>query len=562
LSKQRLNVTIYKHTSRFDLGSAKNLLEVEPPTGLKYNFKTFMYKPVVLVVLDGWGLGKNVKGNAIAEAKLPTIDKINQFYPHAALQASGISVGLPWGEVGNSEVGHITLGAGKIIYQSMPRITMAVQNGEFFGNATFLKAINSAKEKDSAMHIMGLVSHGGVHSYIDHLYALLEMMRDQKMEKVFVHVFTDGRDSSPNSGVVVLQELQRRMFSLKIGKIATVCGRYFAMDRNNNWDRTEKAYNAIVRGEGNQIESPLVYLQESYKKEIFDEFMEPAVVTENGQPIGKISDNDSVIFFNFREDRARQLTEAFAIPGFSKFKREQIKNLDFVTMTQYEDGLPVSVAFPPEHVENPLGKIISKKDLKQLRIAETEKFAHVTYFFNGGNEEPYPGEERVIVPSKNTDSFAKVPEMSAKEINDKVIYALDQNKYAFILINYANADIVGHTGDEKATIKAVEFVDSILAELIPAVLAKNGCLLITADHGNAEELKNNQTGEPDTEHSINPVPVWFVTPENHYKTAHAVPLDNIDASGLLSDIAPTVLELLGLKKPDDMTGESLLNILK
>lgn len=520
------------------------------------------YKPVVLIILDGWGLGKSGKGNALSEAKLPTIDKLNQFYPHIALQASGISVGLPWGEVGNSEVGHITLGAGKIIYQSMPRITMAVQNGEFFSNQTFLKAIENAREKNSALHIMGLVSKGSVHSYIDHLYALLEMMRDQKMEKLFLHIFTDGRDASPTAGVDVVQEIQKKLNMYKVGKIASVCGRYFAMDRNNNWDRTEKAYNALANGQGVQITSPLIYLQDSYKKEIFDEYIEPAVVTENGQPVATIKDNDSVIFFNFREDRARQITEAFVVPGFAKFKRQQIKNLDFVTMTQYEAGLPVSVAFPPEKAKETLGNIISRENLHQLRIAETEKFAHVTYFFNGGAEEPYPREDRVIIPSVNTDSFAKTPEMSAKEITNKVIELVNKDRYNFILINYANADIVGHTGDEAATIKAAEALDANLAKLIPAILAKNGCLLITADHGNAEELKNVLTGEVDTEHSVNPVPLWFITSENHSKTSRPEAADNIDAAGLLSDIAPTVLELLGLPKSPEMSGESLLSILK
>ena len=520
------------------------------------------YKPVVLVVLDGWGLGTNAKGNAIAEAKLPTIDKLNSFYPHTALQASGISVGLPWGEVGNSEVGHITLGAGKIIYQSMPRITMAVQNGEFFINKGFLKSIEKAKEKKSALHIMGLASKGSVHSYIGHLYALLEIMRDQKMDNVFLHIFTDGRDSSPTSGAEVIQEIQKKLTMYKVGKIATLSGRYFAMDRNNNWDRIKKSYDAMVSGIGEPIDDPGTYLKQSYAKNVFDEYLEPGVVMENGRPVATIQDHDSVIFFNFREDRARQLTEAFSLPGFSKFERKQVQDLDFVTMTQYEDGLPVAVAFPPEKVKHPLGSIVSAADLYQLRIAETEKFAHVTYFFNGGAEEPYPREDRMIVPSLTTDSFAKVPEMSAKEITAKVIGALDQNKYDFILINYANADIVAHTGDEAATVKAVEAIDANLAELIPAVLAKNGCLLITADHGNAEELKNTLTGEPDTEHSVNPVPLWFVTSENHCKDACPTSADDIDAAGLLSDVAPTVLELMGLPKSPEMNGESLLDVLK
>lgn len=521
-----------------------------------------MCKPVVLVVLDGWGLGKAGKGNAIAEAKLPTIEKLNKFYPHSALQASGISVGLPWGEAGNSEVGHITLGAGKIIYQNMPRITMAIQNGEFYQNREFLKAIEYARKNKGAVHIMGLIGKGGAHSYMDHLYALLELMRNQKAERVFLHLFTDGRDSAPTSAIEIVREVQKRLKTYNIGKIASLCGRYFAMDRNNNWDRTEKAYALITKGAGDKIDDPDKYLNESYKKKIFDEYLNPAAVTENGQPAAVVKNGDSVIFFNFREDRARQLTKAFVLPGFAKFKREALKNLYFVTMTRYEEGLPASVAFPPVGIKNSLSTVISKNNLKQLRIAETEKFAHVTYFFNGGKEDAFPGEDRVIVPSKATDSFAKIPEMSAGEITEKTLDALNKDEYAFILINYANADIVGHTGDEKATIKAVEFIDQKLDELIKAVLSKNGCLLITADHGNAEELKNHMTGEKNTEHSTNPVPIWFITGENHRKTPLDAAKKNLEAVGLLSDVAPTILELLDIKKPPEMTGESLLPFLK
>jgi len=523
-----------------------------------------MYKPVVLVVLDGWGLGKAAKGNAIAEAKLPTIEKLNKFYPHTALQASGVSVGLPWGECGNSEVGHITLGAGKIIYQNMPRITMAIQSGEFFKNSEFLKAVEHAQQTGGDLHLMGLIGKGGVHSYMDHLYALLEFAKNQKVERLFLHIFTDGRDSPPNSGAESVMEIQKHIKRFGVGKIATVCGRYFAMDRNNNWERIQKAYNLMTEGAGEKIADPAEYLRASYMKEVFDEYMEPAVVVENGQPIALIKKGDSVIFFNFREDRARQITKAFALPGFSKFKRDQIKDLYFVTMTQYEDNLPVKVAFPPAGVKESLGTILSKNNLAQLRIAETEKFAHVTYFFNGGAEDAFPGEDRIIVPSKATESFDKVPEMSAGEITEKVIEAINKEKYTFILLNYANADIVAHTANEKATIKAVQFVDKCLGELITAVLAKNGCLLITADHGNAEELINNLNGEKDTEHSINPVPVWFITSENHRKTPfpQSKDNDNPEAAGLLSDIAPTILELLNLKQPEEMTGESLLAILK
>lgn len=521
-----------------------------------------MYKPVVLVVLDGWGLGKAAKGNAIAEANLPTIEKLNKYYPHTALQASGVSVGLPWGESGNSEVGHITLGAGKIIYQNMPRITMAIQSGEFFKNYEFLKAVEHAKETGGDLHLMGLIGKGGVHSYMDHLYALLEFAKNQKMEKVFLHIFTDGRDSPPASGAESVMEIQKRIARFGAGKIATICGRYFAMDRNNNWDRVQKAYNLMTKGEGEKITDPVAYLRASYAEEIFDEYIKPAAVVENGQPVALIKKGDSIIFFNFREDRAREITKAIALPGFSKFKRDQIENLYFVAMTRYEDNLPVKIAFPPTGVKESLGTVLSENKLPQLRIAETEKFAHVTYFFNGGAEDAFPGEDRIIIPSKATDSFDKIPEMSAWEITDKVLEEIEKEKYAFILINYANADIVAHTADEKATIQAVEFIDSCLGRLITAVLAKNGCLLITADHGNAEELINNMTGERDTEHSVNPVPIWFAAGDNHSKAPRPESKGEPEAIGLLSDVAPTILELLNLKKPAEMTGESLLDILK
>ncbi|OGI16314.1 MAG: phosphoglycerate mutase (2,3-diphosphoglycerate-independent) [Candidatus Moranbacteria bacterium RBG_19FT_COMBO_42_6] len=521
-----------------------------------------MYKPVVLLVLDGWGIGRGTKGNALAKASLPTIEKFNQFYPHTALQASGISVGLPWEEAGNSEVGHITLGAGKVIYQSLPRITMDIQSGDFFRQKTFIEAIEHTRKNNSALHFMGLVGKGGVHSQVEHLYALLELARDQKVEKLFIHVFTDGRDSAPNSGADSLKELQQKIASYGVGRIASVSGRYFAMDRNNNWDRVEKAYQAIVHGEGKSISDPVEYLRKSYADKIYDEFIKPAVVSEAGAPIGLVKDNDAVIFFNFREDRARQMTKAFALPAFSEFERTLLKNICFVTMVQYEEGLPVLVAFQPISVELPLGKIVSNSNMKQLRIAETEKFAHVTYFFNGGSEEAYPGEDRVIVPSLAVNDFAGAPQMSAGVITDKVIAALKEGKYNFILMNYANADIVGHTGNESATSKAAEAIDECLGRLVPAVLMEGGCLLITADHGNAEELKNNLTGETNTEHSINPVPIWFITNENHKKDAVNSAPEDLKVEGLLSDVAPTVLELLGLEKSKEMTGESLLPILK
>ncbi len=517
-------------------------------------------KPMTLIILDGWGIGSKGKGDAISKATLPTIQKLNSYYPKLAIQASGISVGLPWGEPGNSEVGHMTLGSGKIIYQNMPRINMAIQDGVFFTNPVFLKAIENTKTHDSALHLMGLISKGSVHSNLDHLFALLELMQKQKVKKVFLHVFTDGRDSSPTSGTEIIKELQQRLKRYKVGKIATISGRYFAMDRNNNWDRIKKSYDAIVNNKGNKTEDPEQYLKDSYKKEIFDEYIEPAVVYENNIPVGKIAENDSIIFFNYREDRARQMTKAFSIPSFSKFPVRDFKNLFFVTMTQYEADLPVEIAFPPIEVTDCLSKVLSENNLNQLRIAETEKFAHVTYFFNGGNEEPYPLEDRIIIPSKDVATFDEKPEMSAQEITDKVVESIQNDSYDFILINFANADIVGHTGNEEATIKATETIDHCLEQIIKNVLLTDGQLLITADHGNAEEMINTRTGEKDTEHSSNPVPLWYVTAHNHY----AQPKENriLQVSGLLSDIAPTILEILSLKQPADMTGESLISILK
>lgn len=518
-------------------------------------------KPVALIILDGWGVSSEKSGNAIAQSNLPTIEKLNRYYPCVALQASGISVGLPWGEPGNSEVGHITLGSGKVIYQNMPRITMSIQNGKFFKNPSFLNAIDHTRKNNSSLHLMGLTGKGGVHSSLDHLMALIELARDQRVSSLFIHVFTDGRDSSPTSGVETIKEIEHKIEIMRVGKIASVSGRFFAMDRNNNWDRTKKAYDSMVQGVGAKISTGAEeYLTQSYAREIFDEYIEPAVVMENDKPVGLIKDGDAIIFFNFREDRARQITKAFALPSFSKFDRKEVKNLYFVSMTQYEESLPVDVAYGPEEIKNCVGEILSQNKLKQLRISETEKFAHVTYFFNGGNEEPFPLEDRVIVPSKSVVTFDQKPEMSAYEITEKAVNLIGEKDYSFILINFANADIVGHTGNEQATIKAVEIIDQCLEKVIKSVLLKNGCLLITADHGNAEEMKDSHTGEIDTEHSSNPVPLWFVTPENHSD----VPKNEISYKvvGLLSDVAPTILEILDITKPKDMTGESLLPILQ
>jgi len=522
-----------------------------------------MYKPVVLVVLDGWGISNNTQGNAIRQAHLPTIDKLNKFYPMTTLQASGISVGLPWGECGNSEVGHMALGAGKIIYQNLPRITLSIQDGSFFQNEALMKAMGSSADHKSSLHLIGLLSEGSVHSHKEHLFALLEMAKNRKIEKVYIHAFTDGRDSPPNAGTKTIKELQDKIKVYGIGKIATLCGRNWAMDRNNNWDRVEKAYNLLTEGKGEKVQDPVKYLQDSYAKEITDEYIEPAVIIENQEAPVVIKDNDSVIFFNYREDRARELTKAFVLPSFKKFKRDKLLKIEFVTLTEYEKDLPVQVAFPPEEINGGLGEVLSKKKVKQLRLAETEKYAHVTYFFNGGKEEPWPGEDRILIPSPTVSKFDETPEMSAPKITEKALEAINSGKYSFILINYANPDMVGHTGNEKATVEAVQSTDKSLSLLVPAVLKNKGCLLVTADHGNAEEVKNFHTGQIDTEHSSNPVPFWFVASDNHHnKKAEEIVRQQNEVGGLLSDVAPTILEIMKIEKPKSMNGESLLPILK
>lgn len=521
-----------------------------------------MYKPVILVVLDGWGISDNSKGNVLEETDLPTIAKLDGNYPMTTLQASGISVGLFWGESGNSEVGHMTLGAGKIIYQNLPRITLSIQDRTFFSNPFLSKIMDSAKEKQVSLHLMGLVGQGSVHSYMEHLYGILEMAKQKGLNDVFIHAFTDGRDSPQTSGTKTLKDLQDHMKSFGVGKIASLCGRNWAMDRNNNWDRVEKAYRLLTEGKGEKFSDPIECLQSWYAKEITDEYIEPSVIVENDKPVAIIKNDDAVIFFNFREDRARELTKAFVLSDFDNFKRDKL-NLDFVTMVEYESNLPVDVAFPPIHLEGGLGEILSKHKLKQLRIAETEKYAHVTYFFNGGKEEPNPGEDRILVPSPSVSKFDEAPEMSAAIITEKLIAAIKKEAYDFILVNYANADMVGHTGNQAACIKAIQAIDKNLSQMIPVVLQQGGCLLITADHGNIEEITNYHTGQVDTEHSSNPVPLWFVTPNNHRKKeSDEIMRQKGEVGGLLSDVTPTILELMNIEKPQDMNGESLLSSLK
>ena len=524
---------------------------------------TKMYKPVVLIVLDGWGISNTVQGNPIREATLPTFEKLNRFYPMTTLQASGISVGWPWNTAGNSEVGHMTMGAGRVLYQNMPRISLAIQDGSFFKNEVLLGAINAAKANKSKLHIMGLVSSGAVHSHRDHILALLRLAKNEGMDEVYLHVFTDGRDSAPTAGTQQIKELLREMRLVGIGKIASLSGRNFAMDRNNNWDRIEKTYAMLTAGQGNTATDPLEALELSYTQNIMDEYIEPTVIVEADKPTALIEEKDAVIFFNFREDRSRELAKAFVMPDFDGFSRKLL-DLHFVTFTEYERGLPVQIAFPPEDIEHSLGETLSLNGKKQLRIAETEKYAHVTYFFNGGKEKPFPGEDRLLIPSPAVSHFDEVPEMSSPQITEALLATLEKkNDYDFILVNYANPDMVGHTGNEEASIQAVEATDKSLSIVIPAVLKAGGAMLITSDHGNVEELKKASTGEIDTEHSINPIPFWYVAPDNYReKDAEQMMREQNEINGLLSDVAPTVLEIMNIQKPPEMNGSSLVPILK
>ena len=533
-------------------------------------------KPLILVVLDGWGISQNKKGNAIAQAKTPAIEKLNRFWPRFYLKASGLAVGLPWKQPGNSEVGHLNLGAGKIIYQNLPRINLAIKNKSFFKNKALLNAMDFAKKNNSCLHLMGLVSSGGVHSDIEHLYALLKMAKENKVKNLFIHIFTDGRDTSPKDGINFVKNLEEKINEFGIGKIATITGRYWAMDRNKNWDRTKKAYQCITEGIGKKYDNPIKAIEESYKKNITDEFIEPIVIetknkkqkTKNNidlkidteQNAGLITDNDAIIFFNFRNDRARQLTQAFILENFKGFKRKKfLKNLCFATMTEYEKNLPVSVALSPQKIDCPLACVLSKENKKQLHIAETEKYAHITYFFNGGREKPFSGEDRILIPSPSVSNYEETPGMSAHEITEKLIEEIKKDKYDFIIVNYANPDMIGHTGNFKAAIQAIEIVDQCLGRLVGAVLKNNGGLIITADHGNAEEMINPQTGEILTEHTKNPVPIWYVNNGNKKENLNnEIPQLKISTIGILSDIAPTILEIMKIKKPAEMTGKSLL----
>ena len=512
---------------------------------------TAQVKPIALIILDGWGVSSRTEGNAIALANKPNIDKYLQQYPHTVLQASGEDVGLPAGQMGNSEVGHLNIGAGRIVYQELTRITRSIRDGSFFSNKELLAAVDYAKKNNGSLHLMGLLSDGGVHSHLDHLYALLELAKKEKLNRVYIHAFLDGRDVPPASAVGYIDAVEKKCLEVGLGKIATVMGRYYAMDRDKRWERTEKAYRAMVLGEGLKTESAEEAVEESYQRDETDEFVQPTVVVNaDGSPIATVADGDAVIFCNFRPDRARQITRAFVDADFSGFERpDNHPQVHFTCMTQYDATIEASVAFTPQKLENTLGEVLSKQGIKQLRIAETEKYAHVTFFFNGGVEKPNPGEERLLISSPKVATYDQKPEMSAFEVTDALLEQLNKDEFQVIIMNYANTDMVGHTGMLDAAIKAIEAVDSCVGRVVDAVLKKGGVVLLTADHGNAECMQDDD-GKPFTAHTCGPVPFALI---GHGKL-HNAKL----RPGRLEDIAPTVLKLLNIPLPAEMTGRSLI----
>ncbi|WP_411170024.1 2,3-bisphosphoglycerate-independent phosphoglycerate mutase [Clostridium sp. MB05] len=502
-------------------------------------------KPVMLMILDGFGIAPKSDGNAVETAKKANFDGLIEKYPHTQLQASGLHVGLPDGQMGNSEVGHLNIGAGRIIYQELTRITKEINEGGFFTNEALNLAIKNAKENNSALHLMGLLSDGGVHSHIDHLKGLLQLAKEAELQNVYVHCFMDGRDVPPSSGKEFIVELENYMKEIGVGKIATIAGRYYAMDRDNRWERVELAYNAMVLGRGEVASSAVEAIERSYHDNKTDEFVLPAVIDSNGM----IKNKDSVIFFNFRPDRAREITRAINDKEFNGFKRETL-NLTFVTMTQYDKTLEgVNVAYRAEGINNTLGEYVSSKGLNQLRIAETEKYAHVTFFFNGGVEKENPGEDRALIASPKVATYDLKPEMSAYEVTEELINRLDQDKYDMVILNYANPDMVGHTGVMDAAVKAIEVVDECLGKIANKVLEKDGTLFITADHGNAETMIDFSTGNPFTAHTTDPVPFVWISNHTEGRTLQ---------EGKLADIAPTMLNVMGLDVPTEMTGKSLI----
>lgn len=507
-------------------------------------------KPTVLMILDGYGLNERTDGNAVAQAKTPVMDKLMAECPFVKGNASGMAVGLPEGQMGNSEVGHLNMGAGRIVYQELTRITKEIQDGEFFQNEALLKAVRSAKEKNSSLHLYGLLSDGGVHSHNTHLYGLLELAKREGLEKVYVHCFLDGRDTPPASGKGFVEELDEKMKEIGVGQIATVMGRYYAMDRDNRWDRVELAYKAMVYGEGEKAACGPCAVQQSYDAGKNDEFVLPTVVEKDGVPVATIQDQDSIIFFNFRPDRAREITRAFCADDFNGFAREKRLDVTYICFTEYDETIPnKEVAFHKVSITNTFGEFLAANGKTQARIAETEKYAHVTFFFNGGVEEPNAREDRILVKSPKVATYDLQPEMSAYEVCDKLTEAIKSGKYDVIIINFANPDMVGHTGIEAAAIKAVEAVDECVGKAVKALKEVDGQMFICADHGNAEQLVDYTTGAPFTAHTTNPVPFILVNYD---------PKFTLREGGCLADIAPTLIEMMGMEQPDEMTGKSLL----
>lgn len=520
-------------------------------------------KPCVLLVLDGFGVAPDSAGNAITRATMPVFRELVRKYPAMTLRASGEEVGLSWGEMGNSEVGHLAIGAGRVYYQTFPRINRDIAAGSFYENPEFLKAIEHAKKNKGTLHLIGMVSAGRVHSMDEHCHALLEVAKRQKFDQVAVHAILDGRDTIYNAGIDFITTLLQKMKEIGVGRLASISGRYFAMDRDNRWDRVEKAYDAMVNGKGEMTEDALAALKASYGKEVYDEEFVPTVLTSGGKPIANVQEGDAIIFFNFRPDRMRELAKAFVSPEFKEFKRPLLKNVESVTMAEYESGLPVTVAFPPELLSMTLAEVISKAGLTQLHIAETEKYAHVTFFLNGTREEPFPGEDRVIIPSPKVASYDLAPEMSAALVTDRVVKEIEAKAYDFIAINLANPDMVAHTGNLAASIKANETVDECIGRIVNATIEHGGAVFLTADHGNAEELLNLRTGDIDKEHATNPVPFLIMSKTLEGKPGIAGEVPNGDLSlmspvGMLADVAPTILAVMGLPQPPEMSGQSLL----
>jgi 2,3-bisphosphoglycerate-independent phosphoglycerate mutase len=505
--------------------------------------------PVALIILDGFGCRSEVKGNAVAQSKKPNFDRLWKEFPHAHMFASGEAVGLPDGQMGNSEVGHTNIGAGRVVYQNLTRVSIAIREGEFAKNETFLGAVDHVKKHDTALHLFGLLSDGGVHSHIDHMFALLRLAKDHDLKKVYVHAFLDGRDVGPKTAETYIQETLEKMKEYGVGEFATISGRYYSMDRDKRWERVEKSYRAMVYGEGPSYSNPIDVVKDSYEHGIFDEFVLPSVVTkEDGQPVATLQDNDAVIFYNFRPDRAIQISNTFTNDDFRSFDRgpKHPKDLHFVCLTHFSETVQGYVAFKPTNLDNTFGEILSQNGLKQLRIAETEKYPHVTFFFNGGREEKFPGEERILINSPKVATYDLQPEMSAYEVTDALLKEIHDDKFDAIILNFANPDMVGHSGMLEPTIKAIETVDECLGKVIDAILEKDGVAIITADHGNADEVITIE-GNPMTAHTTNPVPVIL--------TKHGVELRD---GGVLADLAPTLLQLLGLEQPKEMTGKTII----